>query len=66
MKKPKKMLKFKPHYSENSSKNFWKAIWQIKNANQDQFDAAYLMGCALQDHEGRVLQYLNNLNEVNR
>lgn len=45
---------FKPRYSGGLSQAFWDAV----NARDD--DSLFVVGCALQDLEGRVLQLLND------
>jgi len=49
---------FKPKYSGSNSKRFWEKINGIK---KKEGKAAYSMACALQDHEDRVLMYLNDI-----
>ncbi len=44
-------------YSGPASKKFWERIAEIKNRRVH--DLIYIAGCALQDHEGRVLQMLD-------
>ena len=44
-----------PQYSGFQSGDFWAFIGTFKGVDHD---AAYLMGCALQDVEGRVMQFL--------
>ena len=43
-------------YSERKSLPFWDAIWSLNS--DEAFDAAYMMGCALQELEERVLTYV--------
>ena len=50
--------KLKPKYSGNWSRNFWARVNLIKP--EKLHDAIYTAGCALQDHERRVLQMLAN------
>lgn len=43
-------------YSGKASKAFWERIAAIKTKRAH--DLVYIAGCALQDHENRVLQML--------
>ncbi len=43
-------------YSGKASEGFWKRIANIKNRRAH--DLVYMAGCALQEHEERVLQML--------
>ena len=50
------MDKMKPKYSGPASRGFWTRVAEIQ---PDQaHDLIYLAGCALQDHESRVLQMI--------
>ncbi len=51
------MSKQQPKYSGEASTAFWKRINKINN--QTTHDLVYVAGCALQDHENRVLQMLH-------
>lgn len=50
--------KLKRHYSGNHSKRFWARVNSINHAAYK--DGAYLLGCAMQDLEARVLQFIEN------
>lgn len=43
-----------PHYSGRASSAFWRKV----NQRDDERHVLYLMGCALQDIESRMLQAL--------
>jgi hypothetical protein len=45
-------------YSGPASKKFWARIWALKEWNEQTFALAYIAGCALQDHEHRMFQLL--------
>lgn len=45
-----------PRYSGDASKPFWDLVHELDG---DEHEAAYVMGCMLQDLESRVLRYLN-------
>ena len=47
---------FKPHYRGDLSKQFWRKVNQL----DDKENVLYLMGCALQDIEGRMLQAIRS------
>ncbi len=47
-----------PKYSGPLSRKFWDRINSVKP--QKLWEALYVAGCALQDHEGRVLEMLKN------
>jgi hypothetical protein len=47
----------KPHYSGETSVQFWERIRAIKDPASR--DVVYLFGCALQDLEDRMFQALN-------
>lgn len=46
-----------PQYSGSRSVEFWARVRKLK---QPHYGDLYLMGCALQDWEGRVLQLLRH------
>jgi len=48
--------KMKPKYSGAASVKFWNRIQEIKPAKLR--EAVYTAGCALQDHEQRVLRMI--------
>ena len=56
--------KMKPKYSGGLSRKFWDRINNIKPERLH--DAIYLAGCALQDHEGRVLRMIANAEQSSR
>ncbi len=45
-------------YSGQPSRRFWKRVNSLKGKNHE---AAYDMGCMLQDLEGRVLRFINEI-----
>ena len=47
----------KPHYSGKGSEYFWRRVNALKN--REDWIAAYNLGCALQDVESRVLNFMN-------
>ena len=49
----------KMHYSGVASKGFWDRVWEHKE--DERFGLMYIAGCALQEHEARVLQMLAEL-----
>ena len=51
-----------PVYSGQASKDFWKRIDLIKS--EPERSLIYLAGCALQEHEARVLQMIEQLDRV--
>ena len=59
--KPKKL---KLHYSGPNSKKFWSRIADIQGERN--FSFMYLLGCTLQDLEGRIFQLLENIETVER
>lgn len=58
MTKVKRLPKFRavPHYSGNGSRSFWARIH--REPDPERRRTLYLLGCALQDMEGRMLQLL--------
>jgi len=54
----KKNKKLHEHYSGKKSIRFWKII--NKELPEENWDAAYSLGCVLQNTEGFVLNYINN------
>ena len=52
------IMKMKPKYSGSASKKFWDRIAKIKL--ECLHDALYVAGCALQDHEHRMNQMLDD------
>ncbi len=56
--------KMKPKYSGGLSRKFWDRINNIKPERLH--DAIYVAGCALQDHERRVLQMLADAERTKR
>ena len=50
----------KPKYSGAASGKFWAQVAKIKPARLH--DAIYVAGCALQDHEARMIQMLEAAN----
>jgi len=51
----------KPHYSGKLSVDFWKRVNALPEPVRG---LVYLAGCALQEHEGRVLQMLKEAEEM--
>ena len=51
-------MTLKPKYSGPLSRKFWDRVKAIKPEKLHM--AIYTAGCALQDHEGRVLQMLED------
>ena len=49
----------KRHYSGDGSKWFWDRV--NKHKKDKRFGLMYIAGCALQEHEARVLQMLSEL-----
>jgi len=49
-------VKLKPQYSGKQSEKFWKTVNSIPL--NEGGEAAYMLGCALQDLETRVLTYI--------
>ena len=47
---------FKPHYSGDKSRKFWKRVNSLRGKD---WDAAYAMGVMLQNLEGSVLREIN-------
>lgn len=56
--------KLKPKYSGGLSGKFWGRINNIKPERLH--NAIYLAGCALQDHEGRVLRMIADAEQSSR
>jgi cystathionine beta-lyase/cystathionine gamma-synthase len=54
--------KLKRHYSGNHSKRFWNRLNAIDHVAYK--DAAYLLGCTMQDLEARVLQFVENAEAI--
>ena len=46
----------KRHYSGDDSKWFWDRVNKLPR--NEGGETAYMLGCALQDHEQRVMRYL--------
>lgn len=60
-------MKHKPndltrHYSGNHSKRFWDRVNALDHAAYQ--DGAYIMGCALQEFELRVIQFVENAEKI--
>jgi len=55
-------MKFVPHYRGDLSKQFWRRVNQL----DDKENVLYLMGCALQDIEGRMLQAIESRESCKR
>ncbi len=50
--------KFVPHYSGDASREFW---GRVDSLHGKDLEAAYMMGVMLQDLEGRVLRFVEEL-----
>ena len=55
-------LNMKPKYSGLVSKAFWDRVAKIKD--EKTHDLIYIAGCALQDHENRLLQMLKRAEQT--
>ncbi len=53
---PNPLVGLPPRYSGRNSHDFWR---RINSLNVKDWDAAYSMGVALQNHEHSVLQFIN-------
>ena len=50
------LVRLTPRYSGRNSHGFWRRVNSLKGKD---WDAAYSMGVALQNHEHTVLQFIN-------
>jgi fructose-bisphosphate aldolase class 1 len=50
------LVRLTPRYSGRNSHGFWRRVNALKGKD---WEAAYSMGCALQNHEHTVLQFIN-------
>ncbi len=64
MKNPAKIDKPDHHYSGENSEPFWARVNAIPRS--EGYIALYLLGCALQDVEGRMIQALQDAEENRR
>lgn len=54
-------MKFKPHYSGNSSKKFWQEVNSFCDSGDFHVQQSlYALGCILQNTEEKVLRELND------
>lgn len=54
-------MKIEAKYSGHLSEDFWEQVHKIKNKKER--NLIYLAGCALQDHETRVIQMFESLSK---
>lgn len=54
----------KPLYSGEANKPFWREVANIQGKRQH--DLVYIAGCALQEHENRVLQMLKEARQFDK
>jgi len=55
--RPQGVVRLTPRYSGRNSHGFWRRVNALKGKD---WDAAYSMGVALQNHEQAVLQFIND------
>ena len=55
--RPQCVVRLTPRYSGRNSHGFWRRVNALKGKD---WDAAYSMGVALQNHEQAVLQFIND------
>ena len=60
--RPQCVVRLTPRYSGRNSHGFWRRVNALKGKD---WDAAYSMGVALQNHEQAVLQFINELQFIN-
>jgi fructose-bisphosphate aldolase class 1 len=55
--RPQGVVRLTPRYSGRNSHGFWRRVNALKGKD---WDAAYSMGVALQNHEQTVLRFIND------